>query len=204
MEELISINVTVKTPVVGHLHDYGFMSSDLQPLIDNVEITDSAFMVSLPSNHTALLHAISQAKRANIPVIERKDASGQASWGLVMTAAATALRTTGVVVDGDIVETSNTYRERLSVWCRGRSPITTKLGGGGSVLPAHHLRRHRCATAGFRFGRRKRQCPDAQYRFASRMLGVRPTNRSSNFDEAARLHTILAAYGPTSLPTSQS
>ena len=50
-----------------------------------------------------------------------------------MTAAALARGIAGVVIDGFVTDIGAIRAAGLPVWCRGRSPLTTKLRGGGEV-----------------------------------------------------------------------
>jgi regulator of RNase E activity RraA len=64
-----------------------------------------------------------------------------------MTAAARAVGLAGVVIDGHVTDLSAIRASGLPVWCRGRSPLTTKPRGGGAVAVAI-----RCGGAAVRPG----------------------------------------------------
>jgi len=52
----------------------------------------------------------------------------------VMTAAAQAAGIVGVVIDGFVTDVAAIRASGLPVWCRGRSPLTTKLLGKGGTI----------------------------------------------------------------------
>jgi len=134
MDQLIALLASVETATAGHFLAEGFMSPDLQCVTDDVRIAGRALTVRLPRDDgSALPCAISRARRGDILVIERGDDDRHACWGGVMTAAAVARGIAGVVVDGYVTDIGDVREAGLPVWCRGRSPLTTKLRGGGSV-----------------------------------------------------------------------
>ncbi|MBR0779980.1 RraA family protein [Bradyrhizobium iriomotense] len=134
IDEAIELLAGVETATIGHFRAEGFMRPDIQCVTDGVRIVGRALTVSLPADDgTALPHALALAEARDILVIERGDDDRHACWGAVMTAAALARGVTGVVIDGYVTDVGAIRSAGLPVWCRGRSPLTTKLRGGGSV-----------------------------------------------------------------------
>ena len=70
----------------------------------------------------------------DILVIDRQGDDRHACWGAVMTAAAQAAGIVGVVIDGFVTDVTAIRASGLPVWCRGRSPLTTKLLGKGGTI----------------------------------------------------------------------
>ncbi|MGV2067888.1 RraA family protein [Agrobacterium sp. 22-226-1] len=125
---------SVETATIGHFRSDGFMDPAMQCVIDGVRIAGRALTVSLPGDDgTALPHALSRAMPGDILVIARLSDDRHACWGAVMTAAALARGVTAVILDGYVTDIGSIRSAGLPVWCRGRSPITTKLGGRGNV-----------------------------------------------------------------------
>jgi 4-hydroxy-4-methyl-2-oxoglutarate aldolase len=134
IREALQLLASVETATIGHFRSDGFMVPQVQCLIDGVRIAGRAHTVSLPGDDgSALSRAVSEAQPGDILVIERLDDDRHACWGAVMTAAACAAGIVGVVVDGYITDVGAIRAAGLPVWCRGRSPLTTKIRGGGTV-----------------------------------------------------------------------
>jgi 4-hydroxy-4-methyl-2-oxoglutarate aldolase len=134
ISEALELLRSVETATIGHFRSDGFMDPAMQCVIDGVRIAGRALTVSLPGDDgTALPHAISRAMPGDILVIERLSDERHACWGAVMTAAALARGVTAIILDGYVTDIGSIRSAGLPVWCRGRSPITTKLGGRGNV-----------------------------------------------------------------------
>ncbi len=134
ISEALQLLADVETATIGHFRSEGFMAPQVQCLIDDVRIVGRAHTVSLPGDDGgALSRAVSEARPGDILVIERLDDDRHACWGAVMTAAARAAGIAGVVVDGYVTDVGAIRAMGLPVWCRGRSPLTTKIRGGGTV-----------------------------------------------------------------------
>lgn len=132
---LVSRLRDVETATIGHILTEGFMSPAIQCAGEAPRICGPAFTVSLPPDDgVALACAVVQAKPGDILVVDRQGDDRHACWGAVMTAAAQAAGLAGVVIDGFITDIAAIRASGLPVWCRGRSPLTTKLlGHGGSI-----------------------------------------------------------------------
>ncbi len=134
INEALELLRSVETATIGHFRSDGFMDPAMQCVIDGVRIAGRALTVSLPGDDgTALPHALSRAMPGDILVIERLSDDRHACWGAVMTAAALARGVTAIIIDGYVTDIGSIRSAGLPVWCRGRSPITTKLRGRGNV-----------------------------------------------------------------------
>ena len=134
IREALQLLAGVETATIGHFRSEGFMAPQVQCLIDGVRIAGRAHTVSLPGDDGgALSRAVSQARPGDVLVIERLDDDRHACWGAVMTAAACAAGIVGVVIDGYVTDVGAIRAAGLPVWCRGRSPLTTKIRSGGTV-----------------------------------------------------------------------
>lgn len=131
--EAIRLLLDVETATIGHFLDNGFMPPAIQCLRERVRICGPAFTVALPGDDgTALALALSRAKAGDVLVVERGNDDRHACWGAVMSAAAEAVGLAGVVIDGFVTDLSAIRDKGPPVWCKGRSPLTTKLRGGGT------------------------------------------------------------------------
>lgn len=132
--EVLQLLKDVETATIGHIRSSGFLAPQIQCLTDGVRIVGPAHTASLPGDDGAALpQAVSTARPGDILVIERHGDDRHACWGAVMTAAAQAAGIAGVVIDGYVTDLGAIRASGLPVWCRGRSPLTTKIHGGGSV-----------------------------------------------------------------------
>lgn len=131
--EAIRLLLDVETATIGHFLDDGFMPPAIQCLRDRVRICGPAFTVALPGDDgTALASAMSRAKAGDVLVVERGNDDRHACWGAVMSAAAEAAGLAGIVIDGFVTDLSAIRDNGPPVWCKGRSPLTTKRRGGGT------------------------------------------------------------------------
>ena len=132
--EAMRLLIGVETATIGHFLEDGFLPPAIQCLRDTVPICGPAFTVALPGRDgSALVSALSRAKAGDVLVIERGDDDRHACWGAVMNAAAAAAGLAGIVIDGFVTDVGAIRNSGPPVWCKGRSPITTKRLGGGEV-----------------------------------------------------------------------
>jgi regulator of RNase E activity RraA len=125
----------IETATLGHILTEGFMAPALQCVIEGPRVCGPALTVSVPADDGAVLScALAQAKPGDILVIDRQGDDRHACWGAVMTAAAQAAGIVGVVIDGFVTDVAAIRASGLPVWCRGRSPLTTKLLGKGGTI----------------------------------------------------------------------
>jgi regulator of RNase E activity RraA len=129
--------VEVETATLGHILESGFMSPSIQSLSEGHRVCGPALTVSLPAvDGTLLSHAVCLARPGDVIVIDRQGDESHACWGAVMTQAALAAGVAGIVIDGFVTDVAAIRASGLPVWCRGRSPLTTKLLGQGGSLHA--------------------------------------------------------------------
>lgn len=132
---LLSQLLTIETATLGHIIDCGFMHPQLQCVLPAVRCCGPAVTVSLPEDDGySLPVALQRAERGSILVIERLNDDRHACWGAVMTAAAQQAGIVAVVLDGYITDISAITAAQFPVWCKGRSPVTTKKGKKGGTV----------------------------------------------------------------------
>lgn len=133
--ELLKSLLQVETATLGHMIDEGFMSPALQCATADSRCCGPALTVSLPADDGySLPLALLKARPGDVLVIERLDDDRHACWGAVMTEAALQAGISAVVLDGFITDIGAIRAAGLPVWCKGRSPITTKAGKNGGTV----------------------------------------------------------------------
>lgn len=136
----------IETATLGHFLTTGFMAPAIQALIPGTRIWGPALTVRLPGlDGSALVEALAIAEPGEVIVIDRCGDLRHACFGAVTAQAAHARGVAGVIIDGFVTDLSALLALGLPVWCRGRSPITTRnrqmsghVGGtvtcGGSMV----------------------------------------------------------------------
>lgn len=130
----------IETATLGHFLETGFMSPALQALLPDRRIFGPALTIRMQGDDgAALVDALSIAEPGQVIVVDRCGDMRHACWGAVTTCAAQARGVAGVVIDGFVTDRSAITQAGFPVWCRGRSPITTKPRGiGGDVNVTIH------------------------------------------------------------------
>ncbi len=133
--ELLNMLLQVETATLGHVISEGFMTPAMQCATSEQRCCGPALTISLPEEDGySLPLALQQASPGDVLVIERLNDARHACWGAVMTEAALKAGISAVVLDGYITDIGAIRAAGLPVWCKGRSPLTTKSGKtGGSV-----------------------------------------------------------------------
>nr|WP_232372599.1 RraA family protein [Acuticoccus mangrovi] len=125
----------IETATLGHFLEQGFMAQVIQGVIPGARVFGPALTVRLPgSDGTALVHALSIAEPGQVIVVDRCGDVRHACWGAVTSAAAIARGVAGVIIDGYMTDQAAILAAGFPVWCRGRSPLTTKIRGGGGEI----------------------------------------------------------------------
>lgn len=129
----------IETATLGHFLTDGFLSPAIQCIQPKARIAGPALTVRLPGDDgAALTKALSIVEQGQIIVVDRCGDMRHACWGAVTTHAALSRGAAGAIIDGFITDISAILELGFPVWCRGRSPITTRnrrVGGevGGVI-----------------------------------------------------------------------
>ena len=133
--ELAARLAEVETATVGHERLHGFLDPDIRAVIADRRIAGTAVTVRIPGADCALLHhALGYVQEGDVLVIDRCGDDRHACWGGSLTVAAKARGVAGAVIDGRATDFGDIRRMDLPLWCRGPSPITTRLLAHGGAL----------------------------------------------------------------------
>ncbi|MGI9524980.1 MAG: RraA family protein [Hyphomicrobiaceae bacterium] len=136
--ELIERGSRTETATVGHIRHMGFADCAIQNVLGKRStIAGTAVTLALPGQDSTLLHHVIQFLRpGDVLCVDRLGDHKHACLGGGVAAAIMATKCAGVVIDGPCTDTPEIEQYELPVWCRGTSPITTRLydiGGSFNV-----------------------------------------------------------------------
>lgn len=118
----------VETATIGHRRQMGFVDPSIQAVLPGRRIAGTAVTLALPGQDSTLLHHVIQFLRPDdILVIDRLGDHKHACLGGGVAVAIKASGCAGVVIDGTCADVPEIEQYDLPVWCRGPSPITTRL-----------------------------------------------------------------------------
>ena len=115
---------------IGHVLHSGFIDPAIRAVLPTKRVAGTAVTLRIPHADSTLLHYLTALVRpGDVVVIERCGDTRHACWGGVIT---NAMKMAGVkagVIDGPATDFSEIVKVDMPMWCRGPSPITTKLLG---------------------------------------------------------------------------
>lgn len=125
----------VETATVGHFRHWGFMDTRIQALGHSKRLVGTAVTLALPAQDSTLLHhTLGLLKPGHIVVIDRLGDRKHACWGGGVTYAAHSAGATAAIIDGMCTDPLEIAQLQFPVWCRGISPITTRMYNLGGLL----------------------------------------------------------------------
>lgn len=128
--DLIAELEKCEVATIGHVLHSGFVDPDIRAVLPGKRVAGTAVTLRIPHADSTLLHYLTAYVRpGDVVVIERCGDARHACWGGVIT---NAMKMAGVkagVIDGPATDFSEIVRVDMPMWCRGPSPITTKLLG---------------------------------------------------------------------------
>ena len=132
---LVEKLLKVETATVGHTQHWGFMDRRIQPLLPRRRIAGPAVTLAIPGQDSTLLHhTLGLLRPGDILVVDRLGDDKHACWGGGVTIAAKAAGAAGGIVDGPCTDLTEIQDSDFPMWCRGMSPITTRLYNLGGTL----------------------------------------------------------------------
>lgn len=127
---IIKLLEKVETATVGHFLHSGFLDRELGAVLPEKRVAGTAVTVSLPHADSTILHYLTKLVRpGDFVVVERCGDGRHACWGGVVTHAMKLAGIVGAAVDGPATDFSEIRKVQMPMWCRGPSPITTKILG---------------------------------------------------------------------------
>src|SRR5918993_4414922 len=129
-QSLVSLLERVETATIGHVLHSGFVDPAIRAVLPDKRVAGTAVTWRIPGPDSTLLHhVLSLVRPGDFLVIDRAGDTRHACWGGVVTNAAKVAGVVGGVIDGPATDFSEVRRCEMPLWCRGPSPITTKLLG---------------------------------------------------------------------------
>lgn len=145
---LVSRAASVETATIGHIRQLGFADPAISPMMPATTIIGTAVTLALPGQDSTLLHEVAGRLRpGDVLVIDRLGDHKHACLGGGVACAIKQSGCAAVIIDGPATDRLEILQYQLPVWCRGLSPVTTRLYdiggafnvpvscGGAAVLP---------------------------------------------------------------------
>lgn len=136
--ELIKLLERVEVATVGHFLYKGFLDRDIKAVLPEKRVAGTAVTVSVPHADSTVMHYLTKLVRpGDFLVVERSGDTRHACFGGAVANAMKIRGIAGIAIDGPATDFSEIRRIEMPLWCRGPSPITTKLmaSGGGVNVP---------------------------------------------------------------------
>ena len=117
----------VETATVGHMLHSQFADTGIRAVLPEKRVAGTAVPLRIPGMDSTLLHHLMGMVRPGDFIVIDRCGDHHACWGGVVTNAASLAGAAGAVIDGPATDFSEIRRMGMPLWCRGPSPITTKL-----------------------------------------------------------------------------
>ncbi|MEA1842672.1 RraA family protein [Agrobacterium tumefaciens] len=128
--DIVELLEKVEVATIGHVLHSGFVDPEIRAVLPGKRVAGTAVTLRIPNADSTMLHYLSQFVRpGDIVLIDRCGDTRHACWGGVIT---NTMKMAGVkagVVDGPATDFSEFAKVDMPMWCRGPSPITTKILG---------------------------------------------------------------------------
>ena len=125
----------ISSATIGHLLTNGFLANDIRPVLSDRRIAGCAVTLALSGQDSTLLHyAVGLLRPGDVLVIDRLGDNRHACLGGGVGFAAMTAGAIGAVIDGPCTDPDELIEIGFPVWCRGVSPITTRLQGLGGTM----------------------------------------------------------------------
>lgn len=138
-QSILEKSLKAETATIGHRRHVGFVNRNIQNIFNQkITIAGTAVTLAIPGQDSTLLHHIIQFLRpGDILCIDRLGDDKHACLGGGVAAAIVASGCSGVIIDGPCTDISELKEYGLQVWCKGASPITTRIYniGGSFNIP---------------------------------------------------------------------
>ena len=133
--EVLELLRGVETATVGHWRHWGFVDRNVKAMLPGRRVVGTAVTIAIPGPDSTLLHhALGMLRKGDILVVDRLGDNKHACWGGGVTVAAKSAGAVAGVVDGPCTDRLEIEASDFPMWCRGLSPITTRLYDLGGML----------------------------------------------------------------------
>ena len=127
---LLDLLARCETATIGHFMHDCFLDRRIAAVLPDARVAGTAVTLRLAGEDSALLHyAVSHARPGDVLVIDRAGDDRHACWGGVVTHAAKAASVAAGIIDGPATDFGEIRGQGMPIWCRGPSPVTTKMLG---------------------------------------------------------------------------
>jgi regulator of RNase E activity RraA len=129
-DDVVTLLERVETATVGHILHTGFVDPSIRANLPDRRVAGTAVTVQIPHADSTLLNYVTRFIRpGDIVVVDRCGDARHACWGGVMSHAVQLAGGKAAIIDGPATDFSEARRIGFPIWCRGPSPITTKMLG---------------------------------------------------------------------------
>lgn len=131
----LDLLVQCETATLGHWRQFGFLDRRIQPVLPQKRIVGTAVTIAIPGPDSTLLHhLLGMLRPGDFVIVDRLHDDRYACWGGGVTVAAKAAGAVGAAVDGPCTDREEIIASDFPMWCRGLSPITTRLYDLGGAI----------------------------------------------------------------------
>jgi regulator of RNase E activity RraA len=133
--DLVALLEKCEVATIGHVLHSGFLDREIRAVLPTKRVAGTAVTLRIPHADSTALHYLTKLVRpGDVVVIDRCGDDKHAAWGGVITHAMKMAGVKAGVIDGPATDFSEIHKTDMPMWCRGPSPITTKiLGTEGSI-----------------------------------------------------------------------
>jgi 4-hydroxy-4-methyl-2-oxoglutarate aldolase len=133
--DLVALLERCEVATIGHVLHSGFVDREIRAVLPSKRVAGTAVTIRIPhADSTALHYLTAMVRPGDVVVIDRCGDDKHACWGGVVTHAMKNAGVTAGVIDGPATDFSEIVKTDMPMWCRGPSPITTKiLGTEGAI-----------------------------------------------------------------------
>lgn len=129
--ELIERYKKIHPGELGHVIEFGFVSSDITPILQRpFYFVGTAVTCRItPVCSAAVYDAIRRTEEGDVLVVDIQGEKRHACWGEITTMCAKEKKLAGAVIDGSVVDSQMIIELDFPVLSRGRTNLTTKFVG---------------------------------------------------------------------------
>ena len=133
--DLVALLEQCEVATIGHVLHSGFLDRDIRAVLPQKRIAGTAVTIRIPHADSTALHYLTKMVRpGDVVIVDRGGDTKHACWGGVVTHAMKIAGVAAGVIDGPATDFSEIVKTDMPMWCRGPSPITTKLLGAEGAI----------------------------------------------------------------------